>query len=339
MKHKKRIFAKVMSGLGLVRAASWLPRRPQLTVFNYHRIGSQEHNLYDDAVFSASPEVFRSQMLFLRKHFHLPPPDEIVNSLSNGFALKRPTALITFDDCYRDNFESAFPVLKELGVSAVFFIPTAFVEHPRLPWWDAIAYIVKHSNVKVLELDFPKRISFDLQENSKKYVAKSVLDLYKKSREQDEAKFICHLMERAAVTVPEHSTLLRWIVTWDEIREMVAHGMLIGSHTHTHGILSGMDAATQLKELQESKQIIERETKQVVTTLAYPVGSRNAFTSTTKRLAREAGYKLAFSFSGGINYSGHFDPFDVRRIGVEIDEPVSLFRTRAIFSSIFGKRL
>ena len=33
-------------------------------------------------------------------------------------------------------------------------------------------------------------------------------------------------------------------MTWDEIREMVSAGMFIGSHTHTHGILSGMDEAS-----------------------------------------------------------------------------------------------
>ena len=71
-------------------------------------------------------------------------------------------------------------------------------------------------------------------------------------------------------------------------------------------------------------------------TLAYPVGSATAFTETTKRLAREAGYQLAFSYYGDTNRAGHFDPFDVRRVTVEADEPVSVFQTRALFNSAFG---
>jgi Polysaccharide deacetylase len=124
---KRDRLAGMLSRLGLVRAISWLPRRPQLTVFNYHRIGWIDENPYDDAIFSASPAGFRAQLQFLRKYFDLPPLDEVVAAVSAGAELKRPTALITFDDGYRDNYELAFPVLKECGVPAVFFIPTDFV--------------------------------------------------------------------------------------------------------------------------------------------------------------------------------------------------------------------
>jgi len=45
----------------------------------------------------------------------------------------RPAVAITFDDGYADNFECAFPWLKQYGLSATFFLTAGFVErHPAV---------------------------------------------------------------------------------------------------------------------------------------------------------------------------------------------------------------
>jgi peptidoglycan/xylan/chitin deacetylase (PgdA/CDA1 family) len=53
--------------------------------------------------------------------------------------------IITFDDGYRDNYSEAFQILKAHGASATFFVTTGFVDHPRLSWWDEIAWMVRNS--------------------------------------------------------------------------------------------------------------------------------------------------------------------------------------------------
>ena len=210
-------------------------------------------------------------------------------------------------------------MLKECGIPAVFFIPTDFVDRPRLPWWDRIAFAVKQSGVDVIEMDFPERVTFDLRTVPRRRIVKGVLDLYKRHVGCDETTFISHLEQRANVSLPPHLVAHRWIVTWNEIREMVAAGMSIGSHTHTHGILGGMDETTQTRELQESKTILERETGQSVTTLAYPVGSTMAFNDTTKAASPGKSATALLSPTTGGNWAGPTDPFDIRRVGVVAD--------------------
>jgi peptidoglycan/xylan/chitin deacetylase (PgdA/CDA1 family) len=337
MRNKKHRLAAALTELGLVRAASLLPRRPRLTVFNYHRIGSIADNPYDDGVYSATAKAFREQVLFLRRHFDLPPLERVVAAAADGFEFRRPTALITFDDGYRDNYELAYPVLRDCGVPAVFFIPTGYVDHPRIPWWDRIAYAIKHSTAETLVLDIPARTTWDLRSLPRPRVVKAVLDVFKQNAGRGEDEFIAHLEERAGIALPDGMAARRWNMTWDEIREVASGGISIGSHTHTHGILAGMDEAAQLRELQTSKSVLEREIGRPVTTVAYPVGIRAAFNDTTKRAARRAGYRLGFSYYGGVNDQLGFDPFDVRRVTVELEEPMSLFRTRAVFNSVFGR--
>lgn len=218
---------------------------------------------------------------------------------------------------------------------------TEFVDRPRLPWWDRIAYAVKRATADTLELDFPEHASFDLRQIPRQLVVKRILDIFKRNGGRSEDEFIAHLENRANVQSPDAVSQSRWIVTWDEIRAMKAAGMGIGSHTHTHthSILSGMEEAAQIRELEASKTIHERETGSAISTLSYPVGSRSAFSETTKRVAREAGYKMAFSYYGGVNTADRFDPFDVLRLGVEVNESMSLFRVRLVLNSVFGLSL
>jgi hypothetical protein len=66
-----------------------------------------------------------------------------------------------------------------------------------------------------------------------------------------------------------------------------------------------------------SREILERELKRNIDTLAYPVGSRDTFSSETVAALRQAKYRAAFSFFGGFNRAGSMAPFDIRRCGVD----------------------
>jgi peptidoglycan/xylan/chitin deacetylase (PgdA/CDA1 family) len=49
-------------------------------------------------------------------------------AIVNKQALPTKPIIITMDDGYRDNYENAFPILKELGLKATFFVVTEFVD-------------------------------------------------------------------------------------------------------------------------------------------------------------------------------------------------------------------
>ncbi len=56
---------------------------------------------------------------------------DLWNHLENGVALPPKPVVLTFDDGYLDNYENAFPLLIQRGMTATFFIVTGFIEEGR----------------------------------------------------------------------------------------------------------------------------------------------------------------------------------------------------------------
>ncbi|HEX2970893.1 MAG TPA: polysaccharide deacetylase family protein [Tepidisphaeraceae bacterium] len=112
---------------GYVPLRDWtrgLLGRPRLVVLTYHRVGSRD-------VLSKPTEEFRRDLQYLKRHYECIRLVDLHDRLCSGAPIKRPIAVVTFDDGYRDNFTEAVPVLLEEKVPATFFVATGFVETER----------------------------------------------------------------------------------------------------------------------------------------------------------------------------------------------------------------
>jgi peptidoglycan/xylan/chitin deacetylase (PgdA/CDA1 family) len=80
---------------------------------------------------------------------------------------------------------------------------------------------------------------------------------------------------------------------WDDCRELVAAGMTIGSHTKSHRVLVEQSDAEVKRELQESKETIERELGTACDHFCAPVGRPDVDFRTDRdyELARRVGYR------------------------------------------------
>ena len=336
---KRDRLAHELARLGVLRLLESVALRWGLLVVNYHRIGNCENNRFDDGVFSASAEAFEAQVVYLRKHFRLLTLTELLEFSRTGFPFPEPCALITFDDGYRDNFDRAFPILRKHNASAVFFVPTDYIENPHLPWWDHIAYVVKTTKCRTLALKTNPPVTIDLTTTSRKDAIFQILQVFKMASKANEAVFLSQLEEAAEVQVDRTALGRELFMSWSDLRRMVAAGMSIGSHTHTHQILAQLSETQQHYELKLSKEILQERLQQPVDSISYPVGVLGTFTTRTKQLSKDSGYQIGFAFYGGINRPGQTDPFEIKRIGIDATDTLSLSRTRIVFMSTFGKSI
>ena len=331
--------ARCLQGLGVLGLLERVAVRRGLLVVNYHRIGRLENHNLDDGVVSASPEEFDAQVGYLRRCFRLINAEELHDYSLNGFKFTDRCAMITFDDGYRDNYTSAFPILKNHGVSALFFVATDYIENPRLPWWDHISYVIKRTQCSVISLKTSTTLRVDLAQIGREEGINQVLRAFKSVNKANETDFLSELEESARVHVDRLAMGAGIFMTWSHLCNMMNEGMSVGSHAHTHTILAQLSEAEQRRELALSREMLEGHLKHPIRSVSYPVGGRTRFTETTKKLCQELGYKMGFAFYGGINRPGQTDSFEIKRMGVDITDASCLLRARIVLTSVVGRSI
>jgi peptidoglycan/xylan/chitin deacetylase (PgdA/CDA1 family) len=219
-------------------------------------------------------------------------------------------------------------------VQGVFFLATSIVGSCSVPWWDHIAFLVKTAQQRRFSLHYPADLDVDLDENGITQSIRDVLRLYYRPDNTDADRFIRDLMENAKGG--DLPGTLRRFLDWGEAREMIDGGMAIGSHTHSHHVLSHLGLEQQRQELAHSRGLLRENLGIDADAIAYPVGGRTAFSEQTQLLAHETGYRIAFSFYGGTNLPGQKTPYDVRRVGVDTQSRIR-FQAKSAICRTTGK--
>jgi peptidoglycan/xylan/chitin deacetylase (PgdA/CDA1 family) len=106
--------------------------RNAAVIVAFHRV--QETAKPGDGL-TVGARLFERHCRFFQRHFRVARLREIVEKLERGIPLDRELA-ITFDDGYRDNHDTAAPILEKLSLPATFFTVTQWMGTDVLPWWD-----------------------------------------------------------------------------------------------------------------------------------------------------------------------------------------------------------
>jgi peptidoglycan/xylan/chitin deacetylase (PgdA/CDA1 family) len=328
---KKAALAKICDLTGMTRMLEYARARPSLLVMNYHRIGDAASELFDRSVYTCTASALDEQIDLVKRKFAIINSKELERIVQGG-AFRRTHAMITFDDGFIDNFEVAAPILRQHSVPAVFFLISGMTGTNHIAWWDEIAFLVRNCPSAALRLKMPFPCIIDLRANRELAIRK-VLRLYKHPKNDSPDAFMRALRDECTVTVPK-VTAPRFF-DWTAARAMIAMGFEFGSHTHSHRLLSTLPYDLQLEELQRSKEVIEQHTREKVSLIAYPVGSRSAFNADTRKAVKASGYKFGFSFYGGIN-RGSADPTDLLRF--EPAQP-GLFRFQLAVNAVTARQI
>jgi peptidoglycan/xylan/chitin deacetylase (PgdA/CDA1 family) len=94
-----------------------------------------------------------------------------------------------------------------------------------------------------------------------------------------------------------------------QIREWIAAGQRIGSHTASHPWLTRIDAATAKEEISSSRRSLEDRFGVAIQHFCYPYGDWN---ERVRDLVAEAGYSTACTTKTGINPAGQ-PPLELKR--------------------------
>jgi peptidoglycan/xylan/chitin deacetylase (PgdA/CDA1 family) len=318
----------IHSGLGRFGVRALLARiRPWsgVLVLTYHRIGDGSATVFDRGLWSATADAFAAQIRFCKTHFDVIAPGQLPDALTRR---RGRFLLITFDDGYRDNYEVAFPILKAEGTPATFFVTTGFMDAPRVPWWDEIAWMVRTSTRAGVNLPGWLATPVRFDDPDREGAIRTVLRTYKSIPTAVTGAFLTDVADATGSGRPSPEAARRWWMTWDMLRAMQAGGMTIGGHTVDHPILARASRGVQHDEIGRCGARLALELGERMRCFSYPVGGSTAFDADTRAALQEAGVQFAFSNYSGYRRFDDWDDYDIRRV------PIESYLTREWFRSV-----
>jgi peptidoglycan/xylan/chitin deacetylase (PgdA/CDA1 family) len=299
-------------------------------ILSYHRIGDGSSSDLYRPLWGATPEQLDDQLRLIKRRFEVLDPARLSRDLLTERGRR---VMVTFDDGYRDLYELAHPVLESNRVRAAMFLCSGFIDGNASAWWDEIAWMLHHSKVAVLAPGpwYPAPLS--LSEAELELAVETVIRAYWKLDESATQDLLDRLADSTgAGRRPTASS--DWI-TWKMARELRDAGHVIGAHTLSHPLLSRVPPTRQREEIVGSLDRIEQELGERPRWLAYPVGTRDAVTETTRHIADLSGVELAFNNARGRVVPGKLDRLDIYRVPAETLRAPSVFSATLALPQVF----
>ena len=298
----------------------WFHRhtRNTATVFMLHRFTTDDRPVPDALTVTQLADFLE---YLKRREYRVLSLAEYVDALTHHRATYK-TVVFTIDDGYHDVYEHAFPVFRRYGVPFTVFVTGGFVEHRLFLWWDRIEYaltMTERRSVTVEEAGVREASLATAAERSA--AAALITERLKRVPNEQKLQAIARLEATLEVDTSEQPTGWYAPLTWEEIREMAAAGGSFYPHTMTHPILTQIPYEEQLREVTESRRLLEQRLGTTADIFCYPNGGAADFDTDTIRALQEAGYRAAVTGLPGFDRTDDtsLDPFHLHRLAIPGD--------------------
>ncbi|MGC2697700.1 MAG: polysaccharide deacetylase family protein [Candidatus Angelobacter sp.] len=206
--------------------------------------------------------------------------------------------VVTFDDGWSDNATGAHPIAcKHQAPLAIFIVPEKM--GTDFPFWPERA-------VSVLD---GGRSTDDVRQN-RNFIEQTIENLKGLSADKRNQR-----IEQLASDHGRPSSLAHVdrTMTWEQIAQLHREGVIFGSHTSTHEILTAIPLAHAEREITVSRALIEQRVGAPCYLFAYPNGDCS---QEVRELVKRAGYKLAFLNQDPGVWTRQCDPYLIPRVNV-----------------------
>ena len=298
-----------------------IPRRPDsLAVLTFHRVTRPGPDV-TPGLLSATPSGFAELLDVLQKRHAVISIDDLLKRAGGGPALPSRSVLLTFDDAYVDFAEHAWPALRERGLPAVLFVPTAYPGEPELAfWWDRIHRAVSTSSRASISAPSGGMPLGSAEERVAAY--RAIRDTLKGMPHVAMLEAVDRLVEELG---GEPAAGL--VLDWATLRQLASEGVALAPHTRTHPLLPRLDPASVDAEIAGSRDDLARMAGAEVPVFAYPSGASSPDVATA---VRTAGLRIAFTTARGVNDLRTSSWLFLRRINVSARTPFAAVRAQMV---------
>jgi len=273
----------------------------------YHYV--REHNEAFPHFKYLHVEDFEKQLDYFSDNFGFMSKSDFEHAIRTGET--KHGVVLTFDDAFSDHYDYVYSVLRKRGMWGIFYVPTKPYSSGKILDVHRIHLLLgKVGGTKLLEMldglvnddmlshssvqDFHNFTYSTQKGNAHKdtVMVKKILNYFVSYEFREGLLDI--LMDRV---FDEQDALLRnFYLSKTQMTEMAKNGMIIGSHTVSHPVMSKLELERQAAEISESFAFLEQFIPvETFKTFCYPHGGFHTFSRETEALLTENGVRYSFN--------------------------------------------
>ena len=281
----------------------------RFAVLTYHRVGARDPSAGYPGLVSATAEEFARQIEHVATHCRPVSAAEVVAARRGEVVLPARSVLVTFDDAYDDFDRIAWPVLRDLGVPPVLFVPTGFPDSGHAFWWDRLYHALRETSRPSLSsfagvTGRPLAVGGPAADRAFRAI-RAVL------KERPHAQLLADVATIEAdlgVTTPPARVL-----GWEALRRLRDDGVTLAPHSVTHPLLTMVTPGEAAQEIGDSIEELRAQTAADVPLFAYPSGAHDPGVVAA---VEAAGIEVAFTTERGVNDPARSDWLRLGRLNV-----------------------
>ena len=250
---------------------------------------------------------FRKQLDYFEAKYGYVTYEEWCNFVENGVAPKDPGKIIlTFDDAMRCHYDFVFPELLKRHLWGIFYVPTSpYVEHLVLDVHRIHLLCGAHSGIELIDV-------------ANSFIEEDMIPGEKINEFRDRT----YTRQKNATGVSEFKRLMNYFIDYKHrnlvINQLVNHfglllqadqfyvpknnlmkmkeqGMVIGSHSYSHPVMSRLTAAEQKSEIEKSLVVLGDLVEETHKTYCHPYGGFHSFNRETVYVLKQLKVSYAFN--------------------------------------------
>lgn len=217
--------------------------------------------------------------------------------------------ILTFDDGFKDHYRYVLPELLKRNLWGILYIPTSPFLTGKLIDVHRIHMLLGRYHGKTISDTIRRILTDDMLSHA--HVEEFHTETYLQHNNNGSTNYVKRLLnyfidyryrqstidELMSAYYPNENDLVQdFYMTKAELAYMHNNGMVLGSHTVNHPVMSKLTIEEQEREIVSSFQMIESITGEVaLKTFCYPYGGFHTFTAQTEELLNK--HSCLFSFN------------------------------------------
>ncbi len=265
---------------------------------------------------------FVKQLDYFESRYGFITFDEWEDFIFNGKSPeKKGKIILTFDDALSCHYDYVFKELNKRNLWGLFYIPTNPYTIGNMLFVHKIHLLCSKVSGKDLNLYTKKIITEDMIPDKKKdeFIKKTYVNQNNYYGITEFKRLLNYFLdynfrEEIIQKIGEHFSINynvnKFYLSVSQIKEMEKEGMIIGSHTASHLVMSKLNYTDQKSEIKLSFEFLESISKPKHRTYCHPFGGFHSFDKQTLSILKE----------NNVDYSFNVESKEINNLDISINK-------------------